>query len=445
MADQLGDHLRSTGQAALGHHGVQLDQAFRRRADAEAGEGRRALAFVRRWRFRQFNSPSALRLAARGALRCGSAAFHRFERPRAVLLGGRSVGSDLRRGEGRLRAEARTWNEWSWPARGVPGRWRNGGGLVREPGASAREAAWQGPGRAGGASAGAAARTGRRRPPGLCCRRCSVTSARRFAAARAALAGAEDVEGRSTLPAIASCSANARPRPIQLSAAPWRWRGTIRRSCSTWPRSPASWAMWMRPNEPTTGLSPSRRPCGRPIATGPNCAASRLPTITSAYSGEFSTKTRRGRARSSWPMRSARNSKTSWTMRRHSRPTRAARPCGERTCAIRSWTTSARSRRSPASSTRPIARPPGRSPASPGPIFILGMPRTGSTLLERKLAGHPDIEPLGELQTFGQTLVEAVRRHAAGPLSSRTALIEASASGRAGRIRPGLSPGRSAP
>src|SRR6201999_1231353 len=50
---------------------------------------------------------------------------------------------------------------------------------------------------------------------------------------------------------------------------------------------------------------------------------------------------------------------------------------------------------------------------APGPIFILGMPRTGSTLLERRLAAHPDVEPLGELQTFGQTMVEVVRRHAA--------------------------------
>jgi tetratricopeptide (TPR) repeat protein len=63
----------------------------------------------------------------------------------------------------------------------------------------------------------------------------------------------------------------------------------------------------------------------------------------------------------------------------------------------------------------------------PGPIFILGMPRTGSTLLERQLAAHPDIEPLGELQTFGQTMVEVVRRHAAAPLTGKAALIKASA------------------
>jgi tetratricopeptide (TPR) repeat protein len=64
---------------------------------------------------------------------------------------------------------------------------------------------------------------------------------------------------------------------------------------------------------------------------------------------------------------------------------------------------------------------------APGPIFILGMPRTGSTLLEHRLAGHPDVEALGELQTFGQTMVEVVRRGAEGPLASKDALIEASA------------------
>ena len=64
---------------------------------------------------------------------------------------------------------------------------------------------------------------------------------------------------------------------------------------------------------------------------------------------------------------------------------------------------------------------------APGPIFILGMPRTGSTLLERQPAGHPDVEALGELQTFGQTVVEGVRRHATAPITGKGALIEASA------------------
>jgi tetratricopeptide (TPR) repeat protein len=71
---------------------------------------------------------------------------------------------------------------------------------------------------------------------------------------------------------------------------------------------------------------------------------------------------------------------------------------------------------------------PAREPSGPpGPIFILGMPRTGSTLLEQRLARHPDVEALGELQTFGRTLVEVVRERAAGPLAGKAALVHASA------------------
>lgn len=53
-----------------------------------------------------------------------------------------------------------------------------------------------------------------------------------------------------------------------------------------------------------------------------------------------------------------------------------------------------------------------------GPIFIVGMPRTGSTLLDRMLGAHPDIQSLDELQTFGLELVAALRAHAAGGAKS---------------------------
>lgn len=41
-------------------------------------------------------------------------------------------------------------------------------------------------------------------------------------------------------------------------------------------------------------------------------------------------------------------------------------------------------------------------PAEPGPvpIFIVGMPRSGTTLLERILGGHPDVTDAGELRDF---------------------------------------------
>ncbi|MBV9512111.1 MAG: sulfotransferase [Caulobacteraceae bacterium] len=63
---------------------------------------------------------------------------------------------------------------------------------------------------------------------------------------------------------------------------------------------------------------------------------------------------------------------------------------------------------------------------TPGPVFILGLPRTGSTLLERLLARSADVQPLGELQQFAAVLVEAARGSAA-PASGKAGLIEASA------------------
>jgi len=63
----------------------------------------------------------------------------------------------------------------------------------------------------------------------------------------------------------------------------------------------------------------------------------------------------------------------------------------------------------------------------PGPIFVLGLPRTGSTLLERMLGRHAQIQPLGELQMFAAALVTSTRRRARTPLTTKAALIEASA------------------
>ena len=45
------------------------------------------------------------------------------------------------------------------------------------------------------------------------------------------------------------------------------------------------------------------------------------------------------------------------------------------------------------------------------PIFIVGMPRTGSTLVERILGNHGDVHAAGELQDFGVAVVAAVRAH----------------------------------
>ena len=55
---------------------------------------------------------------------------------------------------------------------------------------------------------------------------------------------------------------------------------------------------------------------------------------------------------------------------------------------------------------------PGAAPASAGhandeAIFVIGMPRTGTTLLDRILSSHPDVHSCGELQNFGVALKRA--------------------------------------
>ncbi|MGV8922119.1 MAG: tetratricopeptide repeat-containing sulfotransferase family protein [Thermomonas sp.] len=68
------------------------------------------------------------------------------------------------------------------------------------------------------------------------------------------------------------------------------------------------------------------------------------------------------------------------------------------------------------------AEVPGHGEA--GAIFIVGMPRTGTTLLERMLGRHSEVNSAGELLDFGQLLAAASRKaHAAHPESS---MVEAS-------------------
>jgi len=60
------------------------------------------------------------------------------------------------------------------------------------------------------------------------------------------------------------------------------------------------------------------------------------------------------------------------------------------------------------------------------PIFILGMPRTGSTLVDRILSAHPQVFSAGELPDFGAAVVAAVERRHGGTVP-RAALIAESA------------------
>ena len=49
---------------------------------------------------------------------------------------------------------------------------------------------------------------------------------------------------------------------------------------------------------------------------------------------------------------------------------------------------------------RPVAEGEGATTDGPVPIFIVGMPRSGTTLLERMLGAHPQVADAGELRDF---------------------------------------------
>lgn len=52
---------------------------------------------------------------------------------------------------------------------------------------------------------------------------------------------------------------------------------------------------------------------------------------------------------------------------------------------------------------------PGRDLPQPQPVFVLGMPRSGTSLAEQVLASHPDVAGAGELGLMEDTISEAVR------------------------------------
>jgi tetratricopeptide (TPR) repeat protein len=63
----------------------------------------------------------------------------------------------------------------------------------------------------------------------------------------------------------------------------------------------------------------------------------------------------------------------------------------------------------------------------PDAIFILGMPRTGTTLVERILGSHSQVFAAGELNHFALELIPLVRRATGGRRLSRLEFVEASA------------------
>jgi cytochrome c-type biogenesis protein CcmH/NrfG len=63
-----------------------------------------------------------------------------------------------------------------------------------------------------------------------------------------------------------------------------------------------------------------------------------------------------------------------------------------------------------------LAAARGLGDPSDAPIFIVGMPRSGSTLIEQILASHPQVFGAGERTEFGEALVKSIRRPAGDPL-----------------------------
>lgn len=63
-----------------------------------------------------------------------------------------------------------------------------------------------------------------------------------------------------------------------------------------------------------------------------------------------------------------------------------------------------------------LAAKRGLGDPSRAPIFIVGMPRSGSTLIEQILASHPHVFGAGERTEFGESLVNCIRRDSGDPL-----------------------------
>jgi tetratricopeptide (TPR) repeat protein len=69
---------------------------------------------------------------------------------------------------------------------------------------------------------------------------------------------------------------------------------------------------------------------------------------------------------------------------------------------------------------------PVRGCPSPEPIFIVGMPRSGTTLVERILGSHSEVHAAGELNHFAAAMVSAVLSGSGGRRLQRPQLVAAS-------------------
>jgi tetratricopeptide (TPR) repeat protein len=69
----------------------------------------------------------------------------------------------------------------------------------------------------------------------------------------------------------------------------------------------------------------------------------------------------------------------------------------------------------------------GGDAPSDAPVFIVGLPRSGTTLVDRILGSHSKVRSAGELDHFALAIVDAVRRAGGGAQLSRRELVARSA------------------
>jgi hypothetical protein len=68
----------------------------------------------------------------------------------------------------------------------------------------------------------------------------------------------------------------------------------------------------------------------------------------------------------------------------------------------------------------PTPLPPDTHATTTAPIFVVGLPRTGTTLVERILASHPQVASAGESQNFGVLVKRAAGTRSPTVLDSET-------------------------
>lgn len=70
---------------------------------------------------------------------------------------------------------------------------------------------------------------------------------------------------------------------------------------------------------------------------------------------------------------------------------------------------------------------PATNPPGDAPVFIIGMPRTGTTLVDRILSSHPDVESAGELQAMPLAVKKAAATRSRLVLDAETVAAAAGA------------------